>query len=903
MAKQASIRDGIETFLDANKDSSPYLIPKWSRDLESQYLVHAGNVEVEEGSQAWTGDGQTWANHRWPYQAGSTPNYKDKPLKFSPAEHLARIGTTWWNWVSKRSVAVAFDIDMEGDGHATTTNTVTETQLAGVVERLKKLEYVTIVRSTGGKGVHVYVFFANDGQPAAENHNEHTQVALATLQKMSADANYDFGQHMDVKGVILWIWSDTSGPDHKGFTLIQHQDQFLTDKDLAEYRCTLLASPNRTVKHKGFNDDGQPVESEGDAGGYKVFELEDDHKSILKELESLDYDFIWQKEFNMAHTNTRALSELFKKRAEDGSPLKGLFETTSSGHVQKPNCYITPRPGGVFQVKRFGNGIAEHATWNQKDNDTWCFYNEGAPISSTLKRFGKFDGSKYLFQPEELKSALEALGHTVGELLSGVQSAIEVRRKKDGTFHARFKAPGNFDGWNHSDGWQNRTLSLVEDDEVHQTTLLEDIDNIARFLVTPQLEPYGWALKTSLGWISHKGYDCIAPKISVLFGKEAGFVRSLMIENPWVMDAQPFGPIYPSPKESAPNVKRLWNHGAPQIAIVPSEVPGPHPHWDMIYDHLGQSLDAVASTKAWCQKWGITSGADYLRFWLAAMIQDPFQPLPYLFFYGPQNSGKSMFHESVDMLLSPGSVESASGPLTNQQGFNYEIANSVIGFIEEKDLSSVKGGAYSRMKEWVTARKLTITKKGETPYSQRNFLKMVQMANSPTHCSMEDGDTRIVALAVMILKNLIPRAVMEKKLRKEAPFFLRTLLTIHLPESHDRLRVPMLANQDKTDLESMNQTQWEDFASENLIPCDGASVKFSEFHQKYKSFCVTNNIPFEKSKSLLQLLRNRGDKYVVGSGKGKQTYIANFTLNKDEIPNAAAKMILTESGRLVKCTE
>lgn len=896
----ANIRDGITTFLTSRTDASPFLIPKWSKELESQYLVHPGTVETEENSKTWTGDGQTWSNHRWPYQAGSTPNYKDKPLKFSPGEHLSRVGTTWWNWVTKKSVAVAFDIDMEGDGHAATTNTVTETELAGVVERLKALPYVTIVRSTGGKGVHVYVFFDPSQQPEAENHNEHTQVALATLQKMSHDANYDFGQHMDVKGVILWIWADTSDENHDGFTLIQEQTDHLPASAVEEFRCTLIQSANRTVKHKGFDDDGQPVESDGESGGYKVFALEQEHKVILKELERLDYDFIWNKEFNMAHTNTRALRELFQKRAKEGRPLKGLFESTSTGNVTKPNCFITPRPGGVFQVKRFGNGIAEHATWCTKDQDTWCFFNQGAPISSTLKRFSKADGNKFTFQPNELKTALEALGHS-GSFLGGVQSAIEVRRCKDGTFKAKFKAPGSYEGWDHVDGWQHKTLSLVEEDEVHQNTILEDIDNIARFIVTPQFEPYGWCLKTSLGWISHKGYDCIAPKINVTFGKEAGFVRSLMIDNPWVMTVEPFGPEYPSPKEEAPNVTRLWNHAAPQLAITPSDSVGLHPHWDMIYDHLGASLDEVAAATPWCQKWGVTTGADYLRFWLASMIQYPLEPLPYLFFYGPQNSGKSMFHESTAMLLTPGSVESASGPLTNGQGFNYEIARSVIGYIEEKDLSAVKNQAYSRMKEWVTSRRLTITKKGETPYSQPNILHMMQMANSPTHCSMEDGDTRIVALAVAMLANLIPKAVMERKLMAEAPYFLRTLLTIHLPESPDRLRVPMLASQDKADLESMSQKPWESFTEEFLLPCPGECVKFSEFYSKYQQHCILQNMPHEKSKALLQLVRNRSDKYTVGVGKGKQTYIANVSLDKNAIPATALRV--NDKGRLVKCTE
>ena len=136
----STIRKGIETFLQNRKDHSPFLIPLWSTDLESQFLVHPWSVEVQEGAKCWTDGEEEWAAHRWPYKAGSDPYYKDKPLKFNPASHISRVGSTWWNWKTKRSVAVAFDIDMEDDGHASTTNTVTEKQLDGVVGRLKEIQ-------------------------------------------------------------------------------------------------------------------------------------------------------------------------------------------------------------------------------------------------------------------------------------------------------------------------------------------------------------------------------------------------------------------------------------------------------------------------------------------------------------------------------------------------------------------------------------------------------------------------------------------------------------------------------------------------------------------------------------------------------------------------------------------
>ena len=890
----STIRKGIQDFLTARKAESPFLINLWSPALESQFLVHPGSVETEENAKCWTDGEEVWAAHRWPYSPGSNPNYSDKPLNFSPGNHLSRIGSTWWNWETKESVAVTYDIDVSGDGHAETTNTVTETELEAVVERLKKLPYVTLVKSTGGKGVHVYVFFAEDDRPKSKNHNEHTRVALATLAKMSIDAEYDFSQHMDVKGVILWLWADESDANHPGFAVIKEASQALRDADIEEYLDSFVESPNRSVKMGGFDDDGQPVESQNEANGYKVFDLDEEHKRILRDLEKLDYDYIWKPEWNMVHTNTRALRELHQRYKAEGRPLRGIFDTTSTGHVSKPNCYMTPRADGSFQVKRFGNGIAEHPSWNTMEQDTWCYYNQGSPVSSVLKKFAsRVDKNKYIFEPAELEAAMSALGHTMGE--SAINTPITVHRKRDGTFYATAEDQGSFSGWNPTKEGQKKDLPIVEKDSVRNTTLLEDVDGIARFLLTAQNEQWGWALKTSVGWIMHKHYDIAHAKIATMFGKEATYIKSLMVENPWTLTNIPFEKEYPD------SGRRHWNYNSAQLAVAPAEEPGPHPHWDRIYDHLGESLNEVAQSTEWCQRWGITSGADYLRFYMASLIQFPFEPLPYLFFYGPQNGGKSMFHESASVLFSDGSVLDAGPSLTNKNGFNFEIAKAVLGHIEEKDLS--RGDeTYSRMKDWTTSKRMTITKKGETPFWQRNILKMVQMSNNPLFLNVEGGDTRVTALAVAILLAIIPRTLLEAKLLEEAPYFLRTLLTTHIPETHDRLRVPMLASSDKEDLESMNQTPWETFASNTLRECAGHQLKFSEFYAEYKADCIKHSVmnPLS-SKALLQLLRGRGDRYLVGIGKGKQAYIANVIMG-EENPSPGIKLMIAKNGRLVQCT-
>ena len=88
------------------------------------------------------------------------------------------------------------------------------------------------------------------------------------------------------------------------------------------------------------------------------------------------------------------------------------------------------------------------------------------------------------------------------------------------------------------------------------------------------------------------------------------------------------------------------------------------------------------------------------------MIKHPFQPLPYLFLYGPENNGKSIFHESIALLMTEGCVP-ADRCVTSTSDFNGELANCILAIVEEKDISKSKG-ALNKIKEWVTARMISI---------------------------------------------------------------------------------------------------------------------------------------------------------------------------------------------------
>ena len=883
-----SVREGMEKFLNYRVKESPFLIPKWNKDLESQILVHPGSNPVE-GSSAWTDGQETWSNHRWPKQAGTKPNYRDQTLAYSLGTHVKRFGSTWWDFKAKKSVAVALDIDLEGE-HAESTTTVSQEKLDELIEMLKKLDYLTLVYSSGGGGVHIYSFFDKMDLPDSENHNEHSQVAKALVAKISTDIGYNLRQHMDAVGVVFWMWSCDSPEEHKGYQIIQEQVTFLGEKQLSEYMNIDLAGPNDKIKVSGYSDTGERVINTEEGGGYKSYDLEPDHTAFLKELEDMGYSFIWQPSHNMAHTHTIAIKKLCDKRASEGRPLKGIFTTLSGGTDKtKPNCYITPRPGGVFQVKRFGTGTAETPLWNTRDGDTWCYLNQVTPVLPVLKRFASsYDGAKLVFDPQALEQSVQAFGKTMGESIKNISTTITVLLKKDGTLLAKFKGEGAFEGWSSTKEGFQRDLPIVHEEVEFVRSLLDEADQNIRNILTPDHKPYGWAIRTNDMWVIYKTYDPLACRVRQIFGKDAESVHAEMLVNPWILHHHPFGKEYPG--------GRLWNNTAPQLSIDPSEKPGPHPHWDLVMDHLGNSLDATVASTAWCQQWGVHTGADYLRAWVAALIRDPFESLPYLFFYGPQNSGKSSFHESIARLFTCG-VETVGTALSSGAGYNAEIANAVLGFVEERDLSIVRDTAYSRIKEWIMARTILIHPKGLTPYQQPNTLHMIQLSNRPTACPMEDGDTRITAILVNALSNPIPRKAMEAALENEKAKFLRTILTLNLPESPTRLRVPMLATEHKHALEEMNQTPFESFCADNLIECDGHTVKFTTFYERYVEYCTLKSTDAERKNHVLQLIRNRGDKYIIGIGTGKQNHIANYTMDPKKKPKK--RLRLNEKGRLV----
>jgi len=867
----STVRQGIERFLESQIADSKFLISRYSTNLETQVMVYPGHEENESGV-GWAGDGQTWADHRWPHNSNTTPSYKDRTLTYSPGEHCKAIGTSWWNWVDGTSIGIGLDIDTE-ESHAVTTTTVTPEQLDEIIEKLKQLSYVTLVRSKSGQGIHIYVFFNEYDLPLASNHNEHKKHAVATLAKMCRDMDYDLSQHVDAKGSIFWLWAAEIGDG--GFELLKDCTKPIGAADLVEFYDTQFDT--RSGKSlTGYNSQGLEVTESDDGLDEQRYTLDDEHKAILMELEDAPFEKVWIPEHNMLQTSTAALEQLFDRRREAGDPLKGLFRTTASGKDAKRNCYITPRENGSFKVTRFGGAVSEHDLWEEVDGKTVCYFNQPLSNLTLLKRFASkvTQANKMTFQPEMLAQILRAMEHEMPEDLIG-DTPIAVTLNGDGTYTA--KCPD----WEVD--WQLPLVHSPDERSGYTTIDIELADRHVRHLMSETGICLGFTLKWKGGWIWPAKDSIALNRLQEVFGQAADSVRNQVVENSWTVTDHPFQDEYPG--------DRVWNKDTVRFRVPPSDKPGPHPHWDLILDHLGTSLNHVVRTTEWCQRWGLQTGADYLRAWVSCVVKHPFDPLPYLFFFGKQETGKSMFHEMLKTIFT-GGVDRANGAMTSQSEFNGEIARSIVCYIEEMDLSKRKG-TYEKIKELTTARTIFVHNKGQTPYPQRNKCHFCQMGNSATDCPVEEGDRRIVVIEVPRIEKEIGKNRLERELTKEAAFFLRTLLDIDLPEPINRLRLPILDTDAKQDLEVSNRSDVHQIMAEMLKPCDGRSVKVSDAYNSYKLKCAERKIIPESSATFRAKL---SPTWVVGKGAGNVQHIANVTIGNERPKSKPLK--LNEKGRL-----
>jgi hypothetical protein len=223
------VSEGLRRFLESRATASNAdLVALCTEGMEVQCNVAAGDGEPVYGKKSTYSNGvDFWWNIRIPKDANSEPSWKDYPLTFSLGQHAEAVGMTGWDWQSLMSRYVAFDFDSLM-GHA---KGITDDEMERVKEAAMQLDYVQLRRSTGGTGLHAYVFFDAAGVPC-ENHTTHSALARCVLGMMSRDCKFDFKASVDCYGGVMWIWARKMTEANQGLAVIKASTRTLSVSDL-----------------------------------------------------------------------------------------------------------------------------------------------------------------------------------------------------------------------------------------------------------------------------------------------------------------------------------------------------------------------------------------------------------------------------------------------------------------------------------------------------------------------------------------------------------------------------------------------------------------------------------------------------------------------------------------------
>jgi len=886
----------IKTFL--TRYSKPDLAELYTEDMECQVNVAQDNGERIEGDykgrmwHGWTDvAGNTWKSFRIPWGASSdNAHYEDSNLNFDLREHAEGIGLTGWDWRNKLSRWVAYDFD----AIATHSGALTQEQLLKVQEEAQNIPWVTVRKSTSGKGLHLYVYL--DPVPT-ENHTEHAALARSILGQMSALTGFNFNSHVDVCGGNMWVWHrKMEGTD--GLEVIKQGDILINAPQNWRDHVKVISKKRRKTL-PDFVQPTQAVTFEELTGQRNYIQLDDEHRALINYLDTIGASFWWDQDHHMLVAHTYDLAQAFKELT-----LQGLFKTVATGKDRgvDHNCFMFPLRKGGWCVRRYTPGVTEESTWDQ-DNSGWtrCYFNVAPDLRIAARSAGGLEDDKGNYVFKNIESAEQAalqLGVDLA-LPQGLAAFRDIILKyhKDGKrlvaeIEYKDTDPHHIEKWllqiKHKK-WQ-RVFNAITNTAVESDT--DNYDEIIRHLVTPDQADSGWSIKSGDYWHTEPlTHARSALEAMSLKGSDIKAIIGNCVFKPWRIINRPFQNEYPG--------DRCWNRNAAQFVYTPNEPIGTYATWLSILEHIGSNLTPAIAADPWCQSNGLRTGADYLKCWIASLFQQPTEPLPYLFLYGPQASGKSILHEALELLMTRGYVRAESA-LISSSGHNGELEHAVLCVVEEIDLKHNKM-AYNRIKDWSTSLKLPIHHKYITPYLVCNTTHWIQCANERGACPIFIGDTRITMLYVDELDAMIPKKELLARLKKEAPDFLGEILKLEIPRSNDRLNVPVIHTSDKDAAGESNDSSLDTFIREQCTYVPGAMVTIAEFYDAFQNWMEPADRPYWTK---IKLGKEMPPQFPKGRGTDAQWRFGNIVIgNVDVDPATTANKLITVNQKLVPLVE
>ncbi len=894
---QPTRTEAISNFLNAK--TYPDLAGLYNQNMEVQVNVARDDgIEVKkefEGRnwRVWTDGIQEWKSFRIPYNANSVPDYDlTTKMEYDLARHAEAIGMTGWDWVNKVSKFVGFDFDSitgHSDKHS---KKLTDVELLELEKRVQEVEWVTLRLSTGGNGRHIYIF-VNDIE--TENHTEHAALARSILGMLSGTTGFDFSAKVDACGGILWQWArKMSGT--QGLRLLKQGTMLENVPPNWKDHVPVISGKSKRTLPRFIPEDYEDAFNEL-AGQNSVITLDKSHKQLMDFIAEHDLLSYWDQDRRMLVTHTYYLA-----LAHSELNLKGPFTTLATGSdaPNDLNCFAFPIRNGGWAVRRYTLGVAETDIWSQDQKGyTKCYFNREPDFDTACLAKGGAPTAKggYVFQEASIAlDAVQLLGAHLDIASYAESRRCVLNKNKQGRLVIDIEAavgkddPDQMKGWNiEKKNWQ-KVIRLNHEIKGEENEI-QNFDDTLRNLVKSS-KFYGWAIKTLEGiWNIHP-FQHVKPTLLSLgqSDRDVARISGAAIVRPWQIVNLPFQPEYIE--------GRMWNKDAAQLAYVPNTSTDRYfPTWMKILDHVGKGLDSAIIGNAWADDNGISTGSDYIKCWIASLIQQPTEQLPYLFLFSPeQSTGKTIFHEALRLLFTRG-CGFANIALTDQRAFNAEIEDLVLCIIEEQDVSARATTAYNRLKDWVTAKRILIHAKGYTPYEIVNTTHWVQTGNNPNYCPIYPGDKRITMIRVPDLDpaEKIPKTQMLELLRKEAPDFLGELFALELPTPGDRMAVEPIDTEEKEIAQEANMSALELFVKQNCHYIPGSMILGSEFADRF-----LNSLPQHERKDWSKIRINREIPAPYAKGNSplhdNQVHIINISWDPNTTPRR--KLRLEERNKI-----
>jgi hypothetical protein len=867
-------------------------------------LYHKGmevqvNVAKDEGERVeagdfkgkawveWTDGIEKWASYRIPKNANSTPEDNDYTQQFNLERHAEGIGMTGWNWQERKSYWVAYDFDAMLGHSDVHQKKLTDRELAEIQDVVTKLPFITLRKSTSGRGLHLYIFL----EPVATgNHTEHAALARSILSMVAGLSGFNFTDKVDICGSNMWVWHRKQrGTD--GLKLIRQGEILPNTKIPHNWRDHLNVVTRRSTKAINVGEMREQDLFDELTGQRAKVKLDQEHLKLVNWLNDNRLMSWWDADNHMLVTHTAYLAQVHKELH-----LRGEFHTLASGREYGTdiNCFLYPCRNGVWAARRYGTGTKEHAFW-KSDSKGWtrCYFNRELILEEVARLFNAIELEGRAYQFPDCIAAREALLKLGVEMTLPEWILKRVFKIKENTNDGKYvcyiprlsdsDATTDMSGWAVEKSVYKRIFNNPRRGIEDESAVLADYDDAIRHIVSEQGEDLGWVINDGSGnWRNEPiQHIRLLLKSKGVGGKDVDLILGTAVNRAWTIVNRPFQPEYPG--------DRQWNRSRARFRIPPT-IEGEnlsHPTWDRILRHCGGSLDDAIRANPWCRDNGVHSGADYLKMYLACLVKFPQRPLPYLGLWGEQDSGKSTFHEMFCNIILDGGYTRADNALTSSGGFNAELEDSILCVVEETDVGGFKNKqVYNRLKDWVTSNQISIHRKGTTPYMAPNYTHWIQCSNPREFIPTFAGDTRVTLIHVPSLKreDLIPRRDLEILLAKEAPDFLGSLLMMDIPDSRDRLMLPVIRTADKAEAEYQNMNSVEQFFREKVYRIDGAYISAKELFAAFTKWIDPNEAPSWTQNKFGREVPKNIPKGRISTSKTQDTFYANVSLD----PNAVA---------------